>query len=155
MTMPNRRVFLGLLASTALLQMPALAETFEISMTDEEWRAVLDDMQFAVLREEATERPFTSVLLDEHRTGTFTCAGCDLPLYSSAAKYDSGTGWPSFWESLPGAIGTREDGKLLMVRTECHCVRCGGHLGHIFNDGPAPTGMRHCINGVSLNFVAA
>jgi peptide-methionine (R)-S-oxide reductase len=155
MTMPNRRVFLSLLASAALLQMPAMAETFEITMTDEEWRAILDDMQFAVLREEATERPFTSVLLDEHRTGTFTCAGCDLPLYSSAAKYDSGTGWPSFWESLPGAIGTREDAKLLMVRTECHCVRCGGHLGHIFNDGPAPTGMRHCINGVSLNFVAA
>jgi peptide-methionine (R)-S-oxide reductase len=105
-----------------------------------------------VLREEATERPFTSALLDEKREGNFACAGCDLPLYPSYAKYESGTGWPSFYEALPNAVGTKEDTSLFMARTECHCRRCGGHLGHIFEDGPPPTGMRHCINGVSLVF---
>lgn len=130
----------------------AMAETFEITKTEEEWRAILTDQQFAVLREEATERAFTSPLNDEKRAGLFHCAGCDLPVYSSEVKYDSGTGWPSFWEALPDAIGTKEDNSLFMTRTECHCRRCGGHLGHIFDDGPEPTGKRHCINGVAMTF---
>ncbi len=134
---------------------PASAENFEITRTEEEWRALLTDNQFAVLREEATERPFTSPLNKEKRAGIFHCAGCDLPVYSSEAKYDSGTGWPSFWESLPNAIGTKEDNSLFTTRTECHCRRCGGHLGHIFDDGPEPTGMRHCINGVAMTFKPA
>lgn len=137
---------------------PAAASSegsFEIMRTKEEWQALLTPAQYAVLREEDTERAFTSPLNEENRAGTFHCAGCDLPVYSSAAKYDSGTGWPSFWESLPDAIGTREDNSFFMTRTECHCRRCGGHLGHVFDDGPPPTGKRHCINGVALNFKAA
>ena len=138
-----------------LLAGPALAAegNFEITKTPEEWRAILTKEQFAVLREEATERAFTSPLNDEKRAGLFHCAGCDLPLYSSEAKYDSGTGWPSFYEALPNAIGTKEDKSFFMTRTECHCRRCGGHQGHIFDDGPPPTGKRHCINGVALKFV--
>ncbi|WP_295813673.1 peptide-methionine (R)-S-oxide reductase MsrB [uncultured Nitratireductor sp.] len=130
----------------------AMAETFEITKTDEEWRAILTEQQFAVLREEATERAFTSPLNDEKRAGLFRCAGCELPVYSSEVKYDSGTGWPSFWEALPDAIGTKPDNSLFTTRTECHCRRCGGHLGHIFDDGPPPTGKRHCINGVAMTF---
>ena len=130
----------------------AMAETFEVTKTEAEWREVLSDEQYAVLREEATERAFTSPLLEEHRKGIFHCAGCDLPAYSSEAKYDSGTGWPSFWESLPDAIGTKEDNTLFMTRTEVHCRRCGGHFGHIFDDGPLPTGKRHCLNGLALTF---
>lgn len=131
---------------------PASAETFEISKTDAEWRNILSPAQYAVLREEDTERPGTSPLLEEKRRGLFHCAGCDLPLYASEKKYESGTGWPSFWDSLPKAVGTRLDTSLFMTRTECHCRRCGGHLGHIFDDGPPPTGLRHCINGVALSF---
>ena len=126
--------------------------SFEITRTDAEWRAMLTDLEYAVMREEATERPFSSPLDKETRTGTYYCKGCDLPLYSSEQKYDSGTGWPSFWDALPDAIGTRPDNSLFTVRTEVHCRRCGSHLGHIFEDGPPPTGKRHCLNGVSLNF---
>ena len=133
----------------------ASAETFAVTKTDAEWRAVLSDAEFAVLREESTERAGTSGLLHEKRKGTFHCAGCDLPAYSSETKYDSGTGWPSFWAALPGAVGLHEDTSLLMVRTECHCSRCGGHFGHVFDDGPKPTGKRHCINGVALGFKPA
>lgn len=129
------------------------AGEFEISKTADEWRAQLSPEAYYVLREHGTERAFTSPLNNEKRNGTFACAGCDLPLYSSETKFDSGTGWPSFWESLPDAIGTSVDKSFFMTRTECHCRRCGGHLGHIFPDGPPPTGMRHCINGVSLKFV--
>lgn len=128
---------------------------FEITRTDAQWRAMLTDLQYQVMRREGTERSFTSPLDKFFEAGTYVCRGCDLPLYSSDAKYDSGTGWPSFWDALPNAIGTSRDRKLFYVRTECHCRRCGSHLGHIFDDGPAPTGKRHCINGVSLKFVAA
>ena len=125
---------------------------FEIVRTEAEWRAVLTEAQYRVLREEATEYPFTSPLNHEKRAGMFHCAGCGLAVYSSAKKYDSGTGWPSFWEAEPDAVGTREDRSHFMVRTECHCRRCGGHFGHIFDDGPPPTGLRHCINGLALTF---
>ena len=136
---------------------PAIAAVgkFEIEKSEVEWRKVLSDAQFRVLRQEDTERPGTSILLDEHRKGLFHCAGCDLAVYSSEHKFDSGTGWPSFWQSLPNAIGDQKDDSLLMARTEIHCRRCGGHFGHVFDDGPQPTGQRHCLNGVALNFKAA
>jgi len=130
----------------------ATGEVFQVSKTEEEWRRILTPEQYKVLREEGTEYPGTSPLLAEKRKGTFNCAGCDLPLYSSDTKYESGTGWPSFWAAIEGAVGTREDNSLCMARTEVHCARCGGHLGHIFDDGPRPTGKRHCINGVALQF---
>jgi peptide-methionine (R)-S-oxide reductase len=133
----------------------ARAESFEVTRTDDQWRATLTPAQFAVLRQEDTESPWTSQLLKEHRKGIFHCAGCDLAAYSSEAKYDSGTGWPSFWEALPDAIGTKTDTSLLMTRTEVHCRRCGGPFGHIFDDGPQPTGKRHCINGLALTFKPA
>jgi len=133
----------------------ASAETFEVVKTEDEWRAILNEAQYAVLRGEDTEAPGSSPLNMEKRKGMFHCAGCDLPVYSSDTKYDSGTGWPSFWQAEPNAVGTREDSSLFMVRTECHCRRCGGHFGHIFDDGPQPTGMRHCINGLALSFKPA
>ena len=131
------------------------AEDFEISKTEAEWKVLLAPEQYAVLREENTEPPNSSPLLDEHRKGIFACAGCDLPLYSSETKYDSGTGWPSFYDVLPNAVGKKEDNTLFSTRTEVHCRRCGGHLGHMFDDGPPPTGLRYCMNGLALKFVPA
>jgi peptide-methionine (R)-S-oxide reductase len=136
---------------------PATASegTFEVMLSEDQWRSKLSQQQFAVLREEATERPFTSPFNTEKRKGMFHCAGCDLPVYSSETKFDSGTGWPSFWQAEDDAVRTKEDRSLFSTRTEVHCRRCGGHFGHIFDDGPAPTGMRHCLNGVALNFKPA
>ena len=137
---------------------PAMATDcgFEICRSEAEWRSQLTENEYLVLREEETERPYTSPLNEETRQGTYHCRGCDMPVYASEAKYDSGTGWPSFYESLPNAVRTKEDRKLLFqVRTEVHCRRCGGHLGHIFDDGPDPTGKRHCLNGLSLTFEPA
>ena len=127
-------------------------EDFEFTLSEAEWREKLSTAQYRVLREEDTERPFSSPLNKEKRAGVFHCAGCGLALYSSEAKYDSGTGWPSFYQSLPDAIGTKEDRSLFSLRTEVHCRRCGGHLGHVFDDGPPPTGKRHCLNGLALTF---
>ena len=128
------------------------AETFEVTRTEAEWRKLLTPDQFQILRKHATEPPGTSPLNDEHRKGTFSCAGCDLPLYSSDTKFDSGTGWPSFWKPLGGAIVTHTDRSLLVERTEVLCRRCGGHLGHVFDDGPKPTGLRYCMNGLAMKF---
>ena len=151
-----RRSLLGLVA--ALPFGPVLASTggkFEYTLTEAQWRQRLSPAAYAVLREEDTESPFTSPLNKERRTGTFACAGCDLPLFSSRTKFDSGTGWPSFWQPLQNAIGTTKDTRFFMTRTEVHCRRCGGHLGHVFDDGPRPTGLRYCINGLALKFVPA
>lgn len=125
------------------------------TLTEEDWRGRLSPLAYRVLREEATERAFTSPLNDEKRKGVFHCAGCDLPLFDSKWKYDSGTGWPSFWDYRDGALGFKEDNTLWMARTEYHCARCGGHQGHVFKDGPAPTGLRYCNNGVAISFKPA
>jgi peptide-methionine (R)-S-oxide reductase len=129
-------------------------KTFEITKTEDEWKKLLSADQFYVLRKHGTERAFTSPLDKLTTAGTFHCAGCDLPLYSSDTKYDSGTGWPSFWKPLDNAIGTSVDRSYFTTRTEVHCRRCGGHLGHVFDDGPKPTGLRYCMNGVAMKFVA-
>jgi peptide-methionine (R)-S-oxide reductase len=131
------------------------AETYEVTHTDAEWKKLLSPNQFAVLRLAATERPYTSPLDKEKREGTFACAGCDLPLFASKTKFDSGTGWPSFYAPLENAIGTTDDRSFGMVRTAVHCHRCGGHLGHVFKDGPPPTGLRYCMNGIAMTFKAA
>ncbi len=137
----------------SLLLFPAqAAERFEVTRTDEEWRRVLTPDQHKVLRKHGTERAGSSPLDRENRTGTFACAGCDLPVYRSADKFDSGTGWPSFTRPIEGAVGTSEDRSWFATRTEVHCRRCGGHLGHVFDDGPKPTGLRYCMNGVALKF---
>ena len=128
---------------------------FEVSHSDEEWRRRLTPEQYRVLRHHGTERAGTSPLNQEKRAGTYHCAGCDLPVFSSETKYESGTGWPSFYQPLDNAIGTSEDRSLFTTRTEVHCRRCGGHLGHVFEDGPPPTGLRYCMNGVSLKFTPA
>jgi peptide-methionine (R)-S-oxide reductase len=122
-------------------------------LTDADWRKRLDPQAYDVLRKHGTERPGTSPLNHEKRKGTFACAACDLPLFSSDTKFESGTGWPSFYQPLPGAVGTTSDRSFFMTRTEVHCSRCEGHLGHVFDDGPKPTGLRYCMNGVSLKFV--
>jgi len=124
----------------------------KIDRSDAEWRATLDPDQYKVLRHEGTERPFSNSLNDEKRKGTYVCAGCGQPLFTADMKFDSGTGWPSFYTCLPGVMETKVDRKLFMVRTEYHCARCGGHQGHVFEDGPAPTGQRWCNNGVALRF---
>lgn len=131
----------------------APAGKFEIEKSDEEWRRILTPAQYDILRRHGTERAGTSPLNKENRKGTFVCAGCDLPLFSSDTKYESGTGWPSFYRPLANAVGTKADRSFFMTRTEVHCRRCGGHLGHVFEDGPPPTGLRYCMNGVALKFI--
>jgi peptide-methionine (R)-S-oxide reductase len=128
-------------------------KVFEVTKTDDEWRKLLTSEQFYVLRKHGTERPGSSPLDKVYADGTYSCAGCDLPLFSSNTKYDSRTGWPSFWKPLDNAVGEQADNTLFTSRTEVHCRRCGGHLGHVFPDGPKPTGLRYCMNGVSLKFV--
>jgi peptide-methionine (R)-S-oxide reductase len=136
--------------------MTTTTETIDYrKLTDADWRKRLNPQQYDVLRKHGTERPGTSALNQEKRKGVFECAACDLPLFSSDTKFESGTGWPSFYQPLPDAIATTSDRSLFMVRTEVHCKRCEGHLGHVFDDGPKPTGLRYCMNGVSLKFVPA
>lgn len=162
---PNRRQMLklgvgagigaaALIAALPYRTRPAAAEgTFRVTHTDAEWKKLLTPPQYAVLRRSGTERPYSSPLNDEHRKGTFACAGCQLALFSSATKFDSRTGWPSFWAPLANAVGTESDTTLGMTRTSVHCAQCGGHLGHVFDDGPKPTGLRYCMNGVAMIFV--
>jgi len=159
--MVTRRALLGGAAGAAglaalpwRLHMDAKAEArFEVTKSDEEWRRQLTPEQFQVLRKHGTERAGTSPLNKEKRKGTFVCAGCELPLFSSDTKYESGTGWPSFYAPLDNAVGTTTDRSWFMTRTEVHCRRCGGHLGHVFDDGPPPTGKRYCMNGVAMKFL--
>ena len=161
--MLDRRTFLAGASGLAVIaglyggrRLRAAAQrSFEIQKSEAEWRSVLTPAQFDVLRRRATELPGSSALDHERRDGTFACAGCDLPLFSSATKFDSGTGWPSFYRPLAGAVETEDDRSFLMARTEVHCRRCGGHLGHVFDDGPPPTGLRYCMNGVALKFTSA
>ena len=158
----DRRQFIGsgiaAASAIALLGWTSFAAAapkgkFPLTLPDAEWKKRLPPDAYAVLRHEATEAPFTSKLLEEHRAGMFVCAGCQLPSFSSRTKFESGTGWPSFWQPLPKAVATSSDSTLGITRTEVHCARCGGHLGHVFDDGPKPTGLRYCMNGVALGFV--
>jgi|KBSSwiStaDraftv2_1062776.scaffolds.fasta_scaffold264911_2 peptide-methionine (R)-S-oxide reductase len=160
--MNDRRTFLGIagVAGAGLLLFGRTSSAsssthFAINHSPAEWQKILGPQRYAVLRLASTERPFTSPLLKEHRRGTFVCAGCTNPLFNSATKFESGTGWPSFWKALPGAVVTRADRSLIVERDEVLCARCGGHLGHVFDDGPKPTGLRYCMNGLALNFRTA
>lgn len=150
----NRRTFLT--SSAAIAAFPAALGAaeggFEVSRSDAEWRAMLSDLEYTVMRQNGTERAFSSPLNANKAAGTYHCRGCDQALYSSDTKFESGTGWPSFWQPLPDAVATRPDRGFFTTRTEVHCDRCGSHLGHIFDDGPRPTGKRHCLNGASLVF---
>ena len=157
----SRRALFGTgaaaIAALALPRWPSAAASagFRVSHSPAEWKRLLGPERYAVLREASTEHPGSSPLLNEHRRGTFICAGCALPLFSSSTKFESGTGWPSFWQALPRSILTRSDRSLLLDRTEVLCSRCGSHLGHVFDDGPKPTGLRYCMNGLALKFVPA
>ena len=157
--MTNRRNLLQLLllggAGATLGALPAMAKTFEVTHSEAEWRHILSPAAYHIMREQGTEQPYSSPLLNEHRKGTFICAGCALPLFASNTKFDSGTGWPSFWQPLAHAIETTSDNSWIETRTEVHCRRCGGHLGHVFDDGPKPTGLRYCMDGVALKFTPA
>ena len=164
--MQDRRTFFAVIAAGAAALLAwrwieaddAMAEgktSFEIVKSPEEWKQQLTPAQYSVLRGHGTERPGTSPLNQEKRKGTYACAGCELPLFASETKYESGTGWPSFHQPLGNAVETSTDRSLLLARTEVHCRRCGGHLGHVFNDGPRPTGLRYCMNGVALKFIPA
>ena len=159
--MNSRRTFIGFAGAGAISVFvlgrpaPAASARFPLQRSDAEWRRLLGPQRYAVLRQAATERAFTSPLNKEHRKGTFVCAGCSLPVFSSATKFDSGTGWPSFWRPLPRAVVTKTDRSFMMDRTEVLCARCGGHLGHVFDDGPKPTGLRYCMNGLALKFTPA
>lgn len=163
----SKRIFLKVFGATTLAggtaawrlfgAAPAHAQAatgtpFEVVHSDAEWHKMLTDAQYNVLREEGTERPYSSPLNSEHRAGIFACAGCRLDLFSSKTKYDSHTGWPSFWKPLDGAVATQTDTSFGMARNEVHCRRCGGHLGHVFDDGPPPTGLRYCMNGLAMTF---
>jgi len=148
--MRGAAAFLGL--SSASKSVSAAEGNFPVTRSEAEWKEMLSSLEYRVMREEGTERAFSSPLNDEKRDGMFHCKGCDQAVYASEHKYDSGTGWPSFWQAQEGGIETKPDRSFFMVRTECHCSRCGSHMGHIFDDGPQPTGKRHCINGVSLTF---
>ncbi|MFJ3377630.1 peptide-methionine (R)-S-oxide reductase MsrB [Pseudomonas sp. NPDC086112] len=139
-------------ASVVLFDEAHAKEVFEVTHSDSEWRTLLSAEQYEILREEGTERAYSSALNNEHRKGVFACAGCDLPLFSSDTKFDSRTGWPSFWAPLDNAVATRQDRSFGVLREEVHCRRCGGHLGHVFEDGPKPTGLRYCMNGLALTF---
>ena len=158
----DRRSFIKLAAGAGLLALPGFL-TLEKAMAAEhieklvrsnaEWKKLLTPEQYNILREAGTERPFTSLLNQEHRSGMFVCVACDLPLFPSKFKFDSGTGWPSFFDVLPGHVETKQDYELIIPRTEYHCARCGGHHGHVFDDGPTPTGLRYCNNGAVLRFI--
>jgi peptide-methionine (R)-S-oxide reductase len=160
MVSKRKLILLGSVAAVAAVvsrgfrrpEMAQAAQTYEVMHTDAEWQKILTPGQYNILRQAGTEEPFSSPLLNEHRKGIFNCAGCALPLFSSATKFDSGTGWPSFYQPLPNAVLTSDDDTLGMDRTEVHCRRCGGHLGHVFPDGPPPTGMRYCMDGLALTF---
>ncbi len=153
--MLNRRAFVLTSAAVVITGPAAYAKNFEITRSDAEWRKLLTKAQYNVLRKEGTERAGSSPLNAEKRKGLFHCGGCDLALFSSETKFESGTGWPSFWEPLPNAIGTKPDRKLFRVRTEVHCRRCGSHIGHVFDDGPKPPGLRYCMNGIAMTFKPA
>ena len=152
MSVFGRREILLAGGAMALVGAAQAPKRYEVMRSDAEWRKLLKPAAYDVLRREGTERPFSSPLNDEHRKGVFACAGCALPLFSSATKFDSGTGWPSFFRPLPRAVETVTDRSLLMTRTAVNCRRCGGHLGHVFDDGPRPTGLRYCMNGVAMTF---